>query len=154
MGYGSPRGEAQKPRRGAACDEEEARVTRIAAGMNVGPGESLRYLDRTLRNARRWAEEIIVYGDGPDADTWDAVGRYASHRHFDRENRYPRDESAVRNGLFEMLDRVLADGDIVVILDADEELWPLAGGTCARAVAARARAGAGRRVCSHLRTRV
>jgi hypothetical protein len=94
--------------------------------MIVGPGESLRYLDRTLRNAGRWADEIIVYGDGPDADTWDAVGHYASHMHLDQENRWPTDESAVRNGLFELLDRVLADGDIVIILDADEELWPLA----------------------------
>lgn len=102
-------------------------MTRIVVGMNVGPGESLRYLDRTLRNAGRWADEIIVSADGPDAATWDAVGHYASHRHFDQENRNPADESLVRNGLFELLDRVLADGDIVIILDADDEVWPLAG---------------------------
>lgn len=98
---------------------------RVAAAMIVGPGESLRYLDRTLRLARRWADEVLVYADGVDADTEDAIGEGASSFHREAGPRFPTDESAVRNGLFQLCDNALDPGDLIVVIDADEELRSL-----------------------------
>lgn len=100
----------------------------IAAAMIVGPGESLRYLDRTLRLAAEWADEIVVVLDGDDADNEHAVKGRAAWSVLDHGMTPPvtpvfrHDESLVRNVLMAQLDERLQDGDLVVGLDADEEL--------------------------------
>jgi hypothetical protein len=93
--------------------------------MAVGAGESLRYLDRTLRLATGWCDELIVYGDRPDPDTWDAVQRYATCARRSERDRYH--ESEIRNGLLGLCDDILDEDDLVVVLDADEELRTLEG---------------------------
>lgn len=98
---------------------------RTVAAMIIGPGEGVRHLDRTLRLARRWAEVIVVYGDRCDHDTLDAIGAVTPH--LCRGCGKGFHESTVRNGLFAMLDETIEAGDIVVILDADEELRRLDG---------------------------
>lgn len=93
--------------------------------MAVGPGEGLRYADRTMRIARRWCDELLVYGDRPDADTWDAVRQHATHCRFGSGDTWH--ESRVRRQLIRLCDQVLDDGDLVLVLDADEELRTLEG---------------------------
>ncbi len=99
---------------------------RIVAAMIVGPGEGVRYLDRTLRLASVWADEIVACCDRCDQDTLDAVRARTPHLCLVGEKGFH--ESTVRNSLFAMLDDTIDDGDIVVILDADEELRRLDGG--------------------------
>ncbi len=105
---------------------------RVAAAMLVGPDESLRYLDRIMRLARRWAQKIIVYCDRPDPDTWEAVRQSASF--CKRTNVESFNESEARSGLLRMCETLLEDDDLVVILDADEELRALDGGCPVTAV--------------------
>jgi hypothetical protein len=95
----------------------------IACAMIVGPGESHRYLDRTLRLAGHWADRIFVYLDGADRDTLNAVeeGGATSWR-AGGGPRFTTNESYVRHALLHMLDDDLDAGDLVVVLDADEEL--------------------------------
>lgn len=95
----------------------------IVAAMIVGPGEGWRYLDRTLRQIGRWADKVYVYTDtGTDDDTIAAVIRSGAvwGQHYGRS--FTQCESDVRNGLFNMLDGELELGDLVVVIDADEEL--------------------------------
>jgi glycosyltransferase involved in cell wall biosynthesis len=99
--------------------------------MIVGPGESLRWLDRVLRRAQTWADRIFVYADGADDDTLHALDRYASVRPA-ALSMFERNESLVRNRLLEMLDEDLNEGDLVVMLDADEELHSVPGGRSPR----------------------
>lgn len=98
----------------------------IVAAMLIGPGEGTRYLDRTLRCASQWADIGVAVLDGADEDTINAVNNSCLGVHWTvREPGTPsfrEDESSVRNLLFECLDERCRDGDVIVILDADEEL--------------------------------
>lgn len=100
----------------------------IAAAMIVGPGEGHRYLDRTLRQIRGWADATYVYIDkGVDNDTLAAAVRGADGFWQHQARPFTECESDVRNGLSNMLDSVLEEGDLVVVIDADEELQTQAG---------------------------
>ncbi|HZV74594.1 MAG TPA: glycosyltransferase family 2 protein [Conexibacter sp.] len=90
--------------------------------MVVGAGEGHRYLDRVLRLADQWADLILVYADGVDPDTRDALGARDIVAEYGETSRYRDAESDVRNQLMRMCDEELADGDLVVALDADEQL--------------------------------
>ena len=101
----------------------------ICCAMIVGPGESFRYLDRMLRYASDWADTLCVYVDGADEDTKNAVVYHSGsfedggHVSVGRNRIYERDgEGATRNRLFRLLDNVLDEGDLVVSIDADEQL--------------------------------
>jgi hypothetical protein len=98
---------------------------RVICGMLIGRGESLRWLDRTLRLAADWADQIVVrLDDDVDHDTEAAV---ACAEHLPRTihygaTRFAADESAARNELMATLDDVANEGDLIVILDADEQV--------------------------------
>jgi len=100
----------------------------IAAAMLVGPGESERYLRTVLAKASEWADQIVIYEDHADNRTLgileSAEGDPAYNLHLacalpDAPS-FLDDESACRNALLETLDHVTADGDLIVVLDADE----------------------------------
>lgn len=95
--------------------------------MLVGPGESYRWLDRTLRRASRWADVIVAYGDGADADTREALMSCKRVRCAFGPPLFAEDESAARNALLALCDDVLAERDLVVVIDADEELTATGG---------------------------
>jgi hypothetical protein len=101
----------------------------IVCAMLVGPGEGERHLDHVLTRAEGWADRIVIYPDHIDPAT-DAV----LDRHRITLWRSPwaasflEDESGVRNRLLEALDTLQRAGDLIVILDADEELH-LPGGS-------------------------
>lgn len=92
--------------------------------MLVGPGESLRYLDRTLRLVSKWADELIVSANDVDEDTMAAVDTWATHVEFNRD---PFHEANGRNLCMAVADHMLDDGDICVVLDADEQLRVTSG---------------------------
>lgn len=109
----------------------------IVCAMIVGPGEGDRYLLRVLRSAREWADHIVVLKDHVDAITAAQIDVVATEfpRPHPRAARvwsydiadattFRSDESAVRNGLLKLLDIVpyVRPDDLVVVLDADEEL--------------------------------
>jgi glycosyltransferase involved in cell wall biosynthesis len=100
----------------------------IVCAMIAGPGEAYRYMDRMLRYASDWADVLCLSLDGADKDTRDcAVYHSASFENGGHvstgERIYERDgEGAARNRLFRLLDRVLDEGDLVVSIDADEQL--------------------------------
>lgn len=101
----------------------------IICGMVVGRGEGHRHLDRVLRLASGWADRIIVVLDGDaDADTVNAVADVAWMREHLTEPVGSVDESALRNHLLTLIEQEAEDGDLVVILDADEELRAGDGG--------------------------
>jgi hypothetical protein len=91
-------------------------------GMIVGPGESLRWLDRVLRHARLGRPDLVVWSDGADRDT--RLACEAAERHGDplrRQLGFEFDESAVRNEP-DGHARRRRRGRPVVMLDADEQL--------------------------------
>lgn len=96
-------------------------MSRLVCAMIVGPGEADRHLERCLKSARQWADLVVVYGDAPDRATANLIGSYAHIGRIGRENLYEQGEHLVRNNLWEMCDEVLAEGDFVCCLDADEE---------------------------------
>lgn len=104
---------------------------KTVAAMVVGPGEGHRHLDRVLRCARTWADVIVAYGAGVDPDTahalLDGVGCAALEIEREGQGAFCGDESVVRNKLLGLVDAVAEEGDIVVVLDADEELCSLRG---------------------------
>lgn len=75
--------------------------------MIVGPGEGDRHLPRALDAAKAWADGIEIVDDSGED--------------------FRKDESLVRNRLMWMLDQDAHEGDLVVILDADEVLEGLRG---------------------------
>jgi hypothetical protein len=107
----------------------------IACAMIVGPGEADRHLRRVLDSASRWADRLVVVADHVDEKTealllaelkmgvneaeGDAVTAWWSNGSAPR---FTADESYVRNTLLRQLDETLDAGDLVVVLDADEEL--------------------------------
>lgn len=90
--------------------------------MIVGPGEAGRHLRRALSGARSWADIVLVYGDGPDEATRNMIASYADVSRVAEENIHGLGEHLVRNRLFELADRTLDPGDLVVVLDADETI--------------------------------
>lgn len=90
--------------------------------MPVGPFEADRHLERCLQAARSWADVLIVYGDGTDPASMELIGRYAHVARFGQESLYETGEHLMRNELFKLADEHLTAGDIVVNLDADEEI--------------------------------
>jgi hypothetical protein len=90
--------------------------------MPVGPDEAYRHLGKALRSARRWCDELIVYGDGAEAATLALIATYATHWDAGDESLYETSEHLVRNKLLDMADATLDEGDLVVALDADEEI--------------------------------
>jgi hypothetical protein len=90
--------------------------------MIVGPAEADRHLEGCLKAARSWADMLIVYGDDPDAKTRNLIGSYAHIARIGDQNLYETGEHLVRNRLLELADDALDVGDIIVSLDADEEL--------------------------------
>lgn len=94
---------------------------KLAALMLVGPGEADRHLERALKRAREWADKVIVYGDGPDPHTRQLIGSYAHYARIGDRALYETSEHLARNQLFEVADEILTPGDIVSVLDADEE---------------------------------
>lgn len=95
---------------------------RLAAAMIVGPGEADRHLERCLNAARSWADLVLVYGDAPDPATRNLIGSYAHITRIGDENLYETGEHLVRNHMLQLADETLDVGDIIVSLDADEEL--------------------------------
>lgn len=104
-----------------------AASVKIAAALIVGPGESHRHLDRTLRLVSRWADTIVAYADGADRDTIAALKHAKAHYALGAGPVFPRDESEVRNRLLAHVDRTLDGGHLVVVIDADEELTATSG---------------------------
>jgi hypothetical protein len=94
----------------------------VCCAMVVGAGEGHRHLDRVLRLADRWADLLLVYADGVDHDTLDALDARDVVVEYGETSRYREAESWVRNQLMELCDEHLSDGDVVVALDADEQL--------------------------------
>lgn len=109
----------------------------IACAMIVGPGEGDRYLGRMLDKAAAWADHIVIVKDHVDPHTAEVIdtgrrvdGHAPSIWHYGIEESgdpaitFLTDESAVRNLLLAALDACPAvrDGDLVVVLDADEQL--------------------------------
>jgi hypothetical protein len=91
--------------------------------MIVGAGESLRWLDRVLRLTEAWCDLLVAYCDAADDDTLDALHRHPSAViGYGDGPLFERDESEVRNRLMALLDDHAAAGDLIVSLDADEEL--------------------------------
>lgn len=90
--------------------------------MLVGDLEGYRHLDRVLRNAAWWADDFAIVCDNSDDDTFDAcLGRTDNVQRVGI-SMMAQDESRARNTVMAMLDTVAKDGDIIVVLDADEEL--------------------------------
>ncbi len=94
---------------------------RLAALMLVGAGEADRHLKHCLRSARTWADLVVVSGDGPDPATRSLIGSYAHVAEIHDQSVYEQSEHLARNRLLALADRVLDPGDIVAVLDADEE---------------------------------
>lgn len=90
--------------------------------MLIGPGEADRHLGRCIRSARSWADLLVVYGDWPELATRNLIGSYAHFARIGDAPLYERDEALARNELFATADDALSEGDIVVVLDADEQL--------------------------------
>ena len=95
---------------------------RLAATMIVGPGEADRHLERCLAAAAGWADRLLVYGDAPDTRTRDLIHEYATVAVIGDENLYETGEHLVRNRMLELADAALDVEDIIVSLDADEEI--------------------------------
>lgn len=98
---------------------------RVVAAMIVGPGETLRYLDRTLRLAQEWADLMVVVDDGADLDTRKAIETADVIRRRESTRFH---EGDARNALARVLDEILDPADFVMVIDADEELRTLDGG--------------------------
>lgn len=107
----------------------------ICAAFICGPGESKRYADQVLEKTEEWADLIIIYADHIDSGTQDMLlaktigeGAAASGckkivvRSMNNEPSFLDDESHVRNELLGVLDEHLTTGDLVCVLDMDEEL--------------------------------
>lgn len=101
----------------------------IVCGMIVGPGEGDRYLSQMLAKAGEWADVIVLVADHVDEKTQAIIDEAhdSTYRLFSYSIPAPApsfitDESYVRNGLMMALDHVLRPDDLVVILDADEQL--------------------------------
>lgn len=94
---------------------------RLICAMPVGPGEADRHLKRALQSARQWADCLLVYGDAPDPATRNLIGSYAHVGRIHDEPLYEHGEHLVRNQLLELVDAHAVEGDLVVMLDADEE---------------------------------
>lgn len=94
----------------------------IVAGMIVGPGEANRWLDFTLRHAKSWADRLVVAIDPAiDEDSHMAVCDRADWVQSCATS-FVEDESAMRNALLAGIATQASDGDLVVIIDADERL--------------------------------
>lgn len=89
--------------------------------MIVGPGEASRHLQRALESARGWADVLLVYGDAVDLPTWEMCNQHATHFEWSEHSLHAQAEVLLRNRLLEMCDRHLQPGDLVAVLDADEE---------------------------------
>jgi hypothetical protein len=98
---------------------------RIVALMVVGPNETTRYLDRALRLANTWADEILAVGDRVDLDTRAALTAHHARCQFVDYGAFH--ESMLRNTALALCDQHLTPGDLVVNLDADEELRTITG---------------------------
>jgi hypothetical protein len=101
----------------------------LAALMPVGPNESARHLERCLKAARGWADILICFGDGTDPASQELIGRHAHVARFGPTSLYETGEHLMRNQLLELADQHLHAGDIVVNLDADEEIHQTAART-------------------------
>ena len=64
---------------------------------------------------------LLVYGDAPDLESYRLIRRYATHHRVGSKNLYETGEHLVRNEALALADEHLADGDLVAMLDADEE---------------------------------
>jgi hypothetical protein len=95
--------------------------------MLIGPGESHRHLDRVLRKTSAWADKIVVILDNADPDTIEAVRSATTLWRWRPDKAMLKDESKARNRLMELLDGDAKPDDLVVILDADEELFAING---------------------------
>ena len=95
---------------------------RLIASMIAGPGEADRHLGRCLAATREWADLVVVYGDAPDPATVSLISEHADVWQVGGENLYEQGEHLVRNKVLAMLDETVVEGDIVVVLDADEQI--------------------------------
>jgi hypothetical protein len=103
--------------------------------MIVGPGEADRHLDLVLGRASKWADTLLAVADHVDERTEAMLQRELKLGTSEAEGNavdvwwsngaapsFRQDESYVRNALMRLCDKHLDTGDLVVVLDADEEL--------------------------------
>lgn len=90
--------------------------------MCVGAGEADRHLKRALVSARGWADAVVVFGDGPDRVTRELIAGHATNALIGATSVHGLGEHFVRNELLALADTVLEPDDIVVVIDADEQL--------------------------------
>jgi hypothetical protein len=110
------------------------------AAMIIGPGEAHRWLDRTLRHISGWADQLVCWLDGADPDTTSAVihGPVPCRVDGSADCRFTTDESLVRNSLCALLDAHAEEGELIVVIDADEQLTATSSPTSAALRALRA----------------
>lgn len=98
-------------------------MNRIIVKMIVGRGEGDRYLRETLYSVSQYANKILIFLDSVDNKTRDICKSFESVKllhHAGVEPLFNKNESILRNLLWEEVRKEAQDGDWIISLDADE----------------------------------